>query len=557
MLTRLVRRRYDDGYAMLLVIASILVMSILAAGALALSTGRLKPAKRGQNWQAALQAAQAGVDDYVARLQANPNYFTLGNSDAANVAMAGWATIPGGTAAGTFHYSVDTTAASTISNGAIKLTATGRVNGVDRTVSVTLGKHSFLDYMYYTEYETIDPVAYSSTSDQTAASTACPKHAYAPENRPDPGNNNYCQPIYFAGSDVLKGPVHSQDKIRFNGSPTFQSEFSTEWDDPAKKYWACAPNVTCNPSFTKAPILKTVAFPRTNIQLRQYADATQGGQGCLFKGPTRILFNGAGTMTVLSPETASTFNTGACGTRSWTTAQTINVPTGQVIYVDSYTGSCSSMPSGFPFPIANDANASTDPVKLRPNCNNGDAYVEGWVKGQVTIGTANNIIVTNSIRYVGTTASPTSSNLNTGIPTTSAGSPATADTATRSDGTTDLLGLAAANFVMLYHPLNVSNNNISSSPYPLVNVQIDAAIVASNDSFIVQDWDQGGSTLSALTIVGGIIQAFRGPVGTSAGTGYSKNYNYDSRLLTLTPPHLADLAASAWDVSSYGEGNAQ
>jgi hypothetical protein len=95
----------------------------------------------------------------------------------------------------------------------------------------------------------------------------------------------------------------------------------------------------------------------------------------------------------------------------------------------------------------------------------------------------------------------------------------------------------------------------------MTNLQIDAAIVASNDSFLVQDYDSGPA-LGVLTIDGGMIQAFRGPVATSTNggsvvTGYAKDYNYDGRLRALSPPHLADLASSAWNAVTFGEGSAQ
>ena len=99
-----------------------------------------------------------------------------------------------------------------------------------------------------------------------------------------------------------------------------------------------------------------------------YRAPAQGGGGCIFKGPTRIVFNygGSSTITVTSPETSSSFNTGACGTRNWSTAQTISTPTGQVIYVDGYTGSCSSMPA-IGFPVSGDNDSNADPTKLAPN----------------------------------------------------------------------------------------------------------------------------------------------------------------------------------------------
>ncbi|MGB9378602.1 MAG: hypothetical protein WCB04_13945, partial [Mycobacteriales bacterium] len=523
--------------------------------ALAVVTNGQRTARRDQSFQAALQAASAGVDDYVARLQLNPNYFTQGNADATNPAMSGWTPVPGGTSDGSFKYVVDST--QTLNTGVIKLTASGKVRSTTRTVTVNLGKKSFLNYMYFTQYETIDPVAYAASDN--VPPNVCNKHSWSPENRPAPGGRAWCAYIRFISTDVLKGPVHSQDQIRIQGSATFADEFSTEWQDPAKKYWVDYAGGGSVPNFAKPPSYSIVPFPQTNNSLRQWADPTQGGGGCVFQGPTKMVMLGNGHMQITSPQTPSTFNTGACGTRSWTNPVDITAPNGQVIYVDGFTGNCTNPTAKLP-PVSDDTNSTAGPSKLRPDCHNGDVFVEGWVKGQYTIGAANNIFITNHIRYVGTNTAIAQSNLGDNVPAVSSTPPSSKDAAG-----TDLLGLSAANFIAVYHPLkcgspaNCTQTSPDStvSPYPMYDIQIDAALVASADSFLVQDWDSGPS-LGTLTVLGGIIQSFRGPVGTTYGgggsTGYDKNYNYDSRLKTLTPPHLADLASSNWGVVTYGEG---
>ena len=49
-------------------------------------------------------------------------------------------------------------------------------------------------------------------------------------------------------------------------------------------------------------------------------------------------------------------------------------------------------------------------------------------------------------------------------------------------------------------------------------IEIDAAILALDHSFIVDNWDCG--LLGALTVKGAIAQKFRGPVGTyNSSTG--------------------------------------
>ena len=75
------------------------------------------------------------------------------------------------------------------------------------------------------------------------------------------------------------------------------------------------------------------------------------------------------------------------------------------------------------------------------------------------------------------------------------------------------------------------------------DLEIHAAIMALNQSFRVDGYNVGDPR-GALTVHGGIIQEFRGPVGTGylngeevvVVTGYSKDYHYDDRLYYMPPP---------------------
>ena len=101
---------------------------------------------------------------------------------------------------------------------------------------------------------------------------------------------------------------------------------------------------------------------------------------------------------------------------------------------------------------------------------------------------------------------------------------------------TDVLGLIAQNFV------EVSTTS---------SVEIDAAILALQDSFYVNNWFTG--SYGTLSVFGSIAQNFRGPVGQSGGVGYSKNYNYDTSLQTLFPPFFIPPNGATWSPTSYEE----
>ncbi len=118
-----------------------------------------------------------------------------------------------------------------------------------------------------------------------------------------------------------------------------------------------------------------------------------------------------------------------------------------------------------------------------------------------------------------------------------------------------LLGLVANNFVRVYHPLSPSDrstnwgncNGTSNGSGSQKNLRIDAAILAINHSFVVDHFNCG-SYLQTLTVNGAISQKFRGAVGTTAPTGYIKNYNYDDRLRYQEPPNFLDPVESAWHI---------
>ena len=167
-------RAGDEGFAL---ITTVLVMALLAAFSLVVLQQTLSSttlSKKDQDWVAALSAAQAGVDDYVSRINDTAGGYatwTTANPDPANPAMgftggaAKWAPVPtaGGEASrGSFHYDVDVTgftgSSSVAPNGNVVVSSTGRVGARSRTVSATVRRSGFVDYVYYSDLETQDPL---------------------------------------------------------------------------------------------------------------------------------------------------------------------------------------------------------------------------------------------------------------------------------------------------------------------------------------------------------------------------------------------------------------
>jgi hypothetical protein len=127
---------------------------------------------------------------------------------------------------------------------------------------------------------------------------------------------------------------------------------------------------------------------------------------------------------------------------------------------------------------------------------------------------------------------------------------------TQKTGSDSVLGLIAQRFVRVKHDvLNACDSNIAAGT--LTNVTIEAAILALNDSFIVDNW-KCGSALGTLTVNGAIAQKFRGPVGTfqsdgSRVSGYAKNYTYDDRLRYRSPPYFLEPVKASWKVVRNNE----
>jgi hypothetical protein len=292
-------------------------------------------------------------------------------------------------------------------------------------------------------------------------------------------------------------------------------------------------------------------MPPSNSALKANADPSVGGNGCIYSGPTSITLNSDSTMTVITPFTKIRTQVGCAGpaTAAGTIAATpvvytVPLPPNGLAYVQtvpaasgdpnfwSTTATDARCPSpqtshnALGYPIAND-------VTTGYGCRDGDVFVRGTHKGQLTIAAEDTIVATTSRNSDGTI----------GVGNI------TYDTTV---GTT-LLGLIANQYVEVYHP-------VSNAPAELQqrnNITIQAAILSLAHSFIVQNYQTpsiGGCCSGRnLTVFGAIAQKYRGPVGTINNSGYLKDYNYDDRLKFLTPPSWVSPVLNQWRVQTWAE----
>ncbi|MFJ8896145.1 hypothetical protein ACIRCZ_16300 [Leifsonia sp. NPDC102414] len=559
-------RRDDDGMALAMVVGIGAALILLVSVVLASSLGGFRKASNDQDWNAAMSAAYAGVEDYQAKLANDNTYQQYGSTSAlfsstssftstnGNPAFGtgpngSWATVPGSGGRATYRYEVDNSKYST--NGTLRLRSTGHVGQTTRSIVADLKQSGFIDFLYFTDYEIQDPA--------TSSTSCTPAYAWAVSSRPN------CTPIQFAAADTINGPVHSNDTLQICGT-TFNN-IVTSGLNPTSGLAYIIPSGCSAGNFAIAGYPRyspPVPMPATNTQMKQETRsdlASVPRPGCLYTGPTTITFNSGGTMTVRSPWTIATNITGnlpsggsvsaSCGTPGYASSgrlgspggQTIPVPANNLIFVQSVPSTigdpnfwaASAFPSNFTcanvsgssgtsnglgYPAASEKAPSSTTAAPSYGCRNGDAFVKGSIHAAATVAADNYIYVVGNITYV--------------------------------DQQADMLGLVGQNAVWVYNPVDSSGNLLNSSTSGL---EIDAAILSVAHTFQVQNYTAGKK--GTLTVKGAIAQKFRGPVAQSSGgtitSGFAKNYQYDQRLQYTAPPKFLSPVSTTYGTSAVVE----
>lgn len=535
----------EDGFALL---TTLLVMAVLAAFslvALQQTIGNTAAARKDQDWVAALSAAQAGIDDYVARLNdSNGGYYvhTTASPDAANPAMgyvsAGvpkWAPVPpaasGQASRGSFHYDIDTSGytgtATSQPNGNIVVESTGKVGARTRTLKASVRRSGFVDFVYFTDFETQDPVEYPTTAtapalNRTQAATLCTSYWGTRDAN--------CTNISFNG-DTMSGPVHSNDTMLICSNVVFQDAVTTMSAPVAanggKPYRTDSCGATSGTTFARPDsprTVKKVSLPSTNLGLKAETTAAASPRGCLYVGPTKIVIKGS-QIRVTSPWTKTI--TPGCPKGSYFT-----IPANGVVYVDVVPAEGTADPnswgaaeagkpacpaSGNPigYPIASETGWSYP-------CKAGDVFIEqengsvaNALSSRLTVSANNNLYITNHLDYAGGTSGGA------------------------------FLGLIAEQFVYVWHPVSgTSNLALPGQGTPFTDARISAALLSVNHAIAVQN-NSFGAGLGTLNITGALTQKYRGIVRRGTA-GYGKNYVYDERLAYDSPPRFLNPTISSF-----------
>lgn len=672
---------HERGAAMIMVLGMISIMTVVVAASLAYAANVAPQVNRDKNWQAALAAAQAGVDDYLAKLNRTDAYAL--SVDCANPALKGpraesntcgwnsstqpgWVNVQAGvSSAGEFHYDVNT--ANFWKDGSVWVESTGRVRGVSRTIQVRVARGGSTDFLYYTDFEDADPQNVVSYPPAGATTNVCGKSGPSLAKYWWQGRSG-CSEIQFSGKDVLDGDVH------FNDSPLM----STSGGNPPKflkGYEVADPNCTeaagrpdssgmgrdagdrkCWRSTVNPYVGTAGARPALPLYLPDNSDKFATYPGCNYYGDTRIRFNSNGTMTVWNttsagrnlkgPESPSGLNCGnasqfipASGKKYPASGQTVPVPEDLVIYVRPASGgsaTCvpgqvvngpmSSSTSGDQIPKGSgdtfagvtdvtyyDPDKSEEVVTrkwewdknrvrteievpdatllyddahpLTFDCGLGNVYVEGTVKGRVTIAAENNVIITGDLTINSTpksrapvgpdmvglvsansvvvyhpvvrsssTSGPvratikSSSNLSATCPTSTSGTPS----GSPKNGTLTCTWTTTKTFGQSDQASSYSNIPFPGQTDSSGSRWIYASIQTLQRSFWVHNYNKGAD-LGKLSVRGSIAQKWRGAVGTNANTGFDKDYSYDSRLQFASPPYFPQWTNAAWGSKVTGE----
>ncbi len=427
----------EKGFFSTAIVVSILAMASIMSIALLLTTNvDVSNTKQDELVQKSLYIAEAGINNYLWKMNQDENYYKT----TVDPAQKGWVTYQDGS------YSLSVT--QTPSRPGVILESTGRIvnvqsggstDTVSRKVKVRIQKKSFVHYLYFTDYETVEGT----------------------------GDN-----IWFITGDIIRGPLHTNDGISIDGSPIFKGKVTTSRTIYKKS--------GSNPDFQQGyeENVQPLEIPTTNQELKTWALVN----GYYYYGQTTISFLSSGSLNITNNNSLSTGPTGI-----------VSMPSNGVIYIDGQAGS-------------------------KFNSTNGDAYVSGTLAGKLTIGTKNNIYITDNVLY--------------------------------NDPNSDVLGLIAENYVFINHRDKYGNDVAPT------NIEIDAAVFAINHSFGYEDYAY--DVKGTLTVKGAIAQRYRGPVGTfywsgTKASGYSKNYWYDERMLYTQPPHFIEPLNSGFEVIDWNE----
>lgn len=540
--------RRESGFTMIVTLVVLLIASLLMAAAFAAANGDVHLTHTDTNAKKAYYAALAGISDYAYHLNEDVNYWTYctGGAAASNHSLNLYPSttnrvavpeaseeqyairlLPASSAPTTDNKCDPASPVSTMiesgvktngaNSGTFRIESTGFSGTQERTVVATFSNGGFLKFIYYTKYETADPVTYEPPEPKCEAFRA---------SRP-----SGCSTISFISADTINGPIHTEDTASICGEPTFGRGPAdvVEFRGGSVATSGCSNSAKYLGTLIPPAKVQSIEPPPSNNSLKTVVEPAYH-----YTGRTVIVLTGS-TMTV---------------TNEGTTKTAVSMPASGVIYVSNGTG-CSVPYTPFGPEYSKDASC-------------GNVYVSGNYTGQLTIAAENDVIINGSI------TTPVNGE---GIPTTNAVLGLISNNFVRiyhpvgeyytGHGTRNEECNNSDKYNRTVGKCEYENNEencdaptltAAEDPNkwgPLTSPTIYAAILAVNHSFIVDNF-RCGNPLGTLTVHGAIAQIFRGTVGTHnngvVASGYAKNYIYDDRLQYESPPYFLNPVRAPWTI---------
>jgi cytoskeletal protein CcmA (bactofilin family) len=283
--------------------------------------------------------------------------------------------------------------------------------------------------------------------------------------------------IYFVTGDVLNGPVHTNGQFNIDGDPVFNGPVSSP--NNVSERSGSDPQYNGGSDFGA----NEVELPTEAPEVTQLARTENGGIGQYnepiyveFKGNTNQ--NNNGTVEITELNCTSFDGDGNCN--EWTKI----TDTAIIRNLIDFNGVISST---------------------------GKVYVDGEVDGQATVHSESDVEIYGDLVYE-----------NRKFEENGEAGPI-------SD---DRLGIVSEGNTIIDDNAHEADSFGSENSE---DVYVDASILSLGDSFKVEGYNDGDSR-GTLNILGGLIQRKRGAVGLISGSGYIKNYSYDTRFLNSSTP---------------------
>ena len=317
-------RRGEAGQSMAIILGVLLTLS-LGTALMVQSSFEEFPLVTGDVLQhAAYRAMEAGLDEYLYAVNANPDFvacsakfytnagtlvgtspLTAASPICSALSFGSWISIPGEASAnGPPSWFLLSTPSINTSNGYLSFDVVGAAGFAPRyyyqSAVVTLDPtNSFLLNVSWVNYNQVDPAVVAQYNHVTA-----PTCTYYWAGTPSDTLGSGCEDIEYANADALTGNVFANDSIWVCGSPTFQNVQTA--DTKQNNVQACSGSPTST-SWTSGVAVQPIPTDNTTLN----TDAKYNG--CLYEGPTTFLLDGT-SMGVYSPNTPTGPPTGAPGT---------------------------------------------------------------------------------------------------------------------------------------------------------------------------------------------------------------------------------------------------